>query len=125
MYLTNSIEDMEGNTHAMVGVFRGAAKMTKKLQRFGYVDVHLKKDTILGGKGLVLKGHEFHRSTVVWEDEDLSFRVKKSYRSTLEWDCGAYVNQTLGAYAHLHFANDCNLLKPMLESMQKRRVKNG
>ncbi|MCK8059762.1 MULTISPECIES: cobyrinate a,c-diamide synthase [unclassified Fusibacter] len=125
MYLTRSIEDMNGTAYEMVGVFDGRARMTEKLQRFGYVDVHLNEDTILGVKGTELKGHEFHRSTVDWNDTDLCYTVKKSYRSTKTWRCGAYVNHTLGAYAHLHFGNRQEVLEPLLECIRKRRTANG
>ncbi len=38
--------------------------MTKRLQRFGYVDIELNRDTVIGEQGWTMRGHEFHRSKV-------------------------------------------------------------
>ena len=47
MYLVSSIED-----YPMSNIFGGKAKMTNRLQRFGYVNIELIEDTILGKKGV-------------------------------------------------------------------------
>ncbi|NMB27203.1 MAG: cobyrinate a,c-diamide synthase, partial [Tissierellia bacterium] len=59
MYLVDSIEG-----YPMCGILRGKATMTDRLKRFGYVNIELNRDSILGKKGDILKGQEFHRSTI-------------------------------------------------------------
>lgn len=103
MYLSTSITDLEGETYQMVGVFSGNSVMTTKLQHFGYVGVELIEDCLLGKKGDILRGHEFHRSKTEFIDCDLVYEIHKSRRPSKKWQGGAYKNNTLGAYAHLHF----------------------
>ncbi|NMB28128.1 MAG: cobyrinate a,c-diamide synthase, partial [Tissierellia bacterium] len=59
MYLVDSIEG-----YPMCGILRGKATMIDRLKRFGYVNIELNRDSILGKKGDILKGQEFHRSTI-------------------------------------------------------------
>lgn len=132
MYLCNSMENMgseEGAPSAifeMVGALKGKAQMTERLQRFGYVEIELKDSCLLGNPKNALKGHEFHRSTVDWEpDQSLIYRVKKGYGSQLEWTCGAKNDNTLGAYAHIHFGNQPEVLKAWIDIIKTRRNSNG
>ncbi len=79
MYLCKAIIDLEGNTFEMVGVIDNKSIMTKKLQRFGYVDVELGEDCIIGPKGLKVKAHEFHRSEVsILEEDRTAYNVEKN-----------------------------------------------
>lgn len=47
---------------AMAGFFPEHAEMTARLQPFGYVDVILEQDCLIGPAGTRFKGHEFHYS---------------------------------------------------------------
>jgi cobyrinic acid a,c-diamide synthase len=104
--LNQEIINFEKTAHSMVGIFEGKSEMTKRLQRFGYVDVELNKDVVIGEKGWALKGHEFHRSIVTGiNEEKYAYNVRKIRDGKLlkEWKCGATKNNVLGAYAHIHF----------------------
>lgn len=106
MFLNQKIINFEKEAFEMLGVFEGYSEMTKRLQRFGYVDVELNKDVIVGQKGWNFKGHEFHRSIVSGIDEErYAYTVRKIRDGKLlkEWKCGASTNNVLGAYAHIHF----------------------
>ncbi len=103
MYLGSAISDLEGNKFDMVGVFAGSSAMTTKLQHFGYVGVELTVDCLLGKKGELLRGHEFHRSQTEFKDDALVYEIHKSRRPSKKWQGGIYKNNTLGAYAHIHF----------------------
>lgn len=124
MYLSESLEDMAGVQHPMVGALKGKAHMTSRLQRFGYVDVTVEAEGIFSA-GTHFKGHEFHRSTVKWsEDQALAYSVAKSFNftgTTRSWQCGAQRGNTLGAYAHVHFASAPEALTHWAELMEKRR----
>lgn len=125
MYLTKKMQDLKGHAYEMVGIFDGQARMTERLQRFGYVNVTLSADTLLGKKGQVFKGHEFHRSIVEWGRQTLVYDVSKESSQTQTWACGALTHNTLGAYAHLYFQKDNEALSPLLTLIDKRRHTHG
>lgn len=122
MYLTNSIKTLEEEAYDMCGVFDAKSEMTKSLQRFGYVNVHLNHDTILGPKGTKFKGHEFHRSQVI-ENKELShfYDVSKGGNGQGNWQCGLSINQCIGAYAHVHFYNNMDLARNLVRAMKTYR----
>lgn len=55
MYLGKSIENQN-----MVGVFEANFYNTKKLTRFGYINLQAKENTFLCQKHQIIKAHEFH-----------------------------------------------------------------
>ncbi|RJX24775.1 MAG: cobyrinate a,c-diamide synthase [Dethiobacter sp.] len=106
MYLSGGIVDNQGDFFAMTGAFPGTVKMTKRLQRFGYVEVELQSGNILGKKGERVRAHEFHHSLLVDEGgHEYSFRVKKirDGEVTATWECGIKRMNMLASYPHLHF----------------------
>lgn len=115
MYLTAYIETLEQQQYTMCGIFENGSKMTKRLQHFGYVQVTLTQETVIGPKGLQVKGHEFHRSMVVEDPNDLSpyhrYDVKKTKNQADKWK-GAYSKYNcLGAYPHIHFYSNQSIAK--------------
>lgn len=124
MYLSESLQDMEGTNYSMVGALRGKSHMTNRLQRFGYVDVTVNEEGVFP-EGTRFKGHEFHRCTTHWEsDQALIYTVRKSYvfsGTGKSWTCGAQSNRTLGAYAHVHFASAPEALTHWVNVMANRR----
>ena len=114
MYLTSSIE---GNP--MVGLFDARASMTDKLQRFGYVEIEFKGDTILGKSGTILNGNEYHRS-VIDIDEDSVFDIRKP-KSNRGWECGYIYKNTLSYYQHINFLGNMDSLDYLLDSIETKR----
>lgn len=106
MFLTNSITTLENRKYEMVGVFNREAKMTKRLQRFGYVDVSINKPCVISKGDDRVRGHEFHRSALNEVSRgDYAYKVNKIREGEIlkSWECGLIKNNTLGAYAHIHF----------------------
>lgn len=119
MYLSESIEDKEGNTYRMVGSIPGESKMTSKLQRFGYIEVEMKDENVLSKKPVVVRAHEFHySSTTVHGNLDTCYKVIKSRRNgePSTWECGYKVNNILAGYPHIHFWANTELAKGFVES---------
>lgn len=123
MYLLDEIIDIEDKTRKLCALIDGESHMTKRLQRFGYVEVETKENTIIGNKGLKFRAHEFHRSKVD-SDENTAYKVtKKRETDTTEWTCGYYKENILAAYAHNHFYSNPNIAINLLKSLKK--YKNG
>lgn len=123
MYLCESIEDLESKKYDMVGLFPFASKMTKRLQRFGYVEVKAEPGTpISGTQAECFKAHEFHRSVVEHENKgEFAYHVTKARpgEEHVQWSCGHLYKNCLGAYAHVHFYSNINLAKNFVKKCSK------
>lgn len=59
LYLHTAIRDRDGHPYQMAGVLPAACQDTKKLVRFGYIELEEKESHFLE-VGTRIKGHEFH-----------------------------------------------------------------
>ncbi len=107
MYLMREMTDFEGNTFPMLGVIPGRVMMNRRLQTVGYVRAEMLRDTVLGPKGTVLKGHEFHFSSEAAPEDAAEYPRAFSFCRTRRpepYDAGYARGNILGSYLHLHFA---------------------
>jgi cobyrinic acid a,c-diamide synthase len=111
MYLNETI-----NSKEMVGVFKGQSKLTKSLQRFGYIDMKLKQDCILGKKGDEITAHEFHKSVTDLGSEPI-FSITKTMGDA-KWECGYLYKNTYGGYPHINFIGNMNVLNNILNHIE-------
>lgn len=116
MYLTEQIEDC-----GMVGIFEGKTMLTNNLQRFGYIDIELKSDCMMGKKGDKLTAHEFHKSI-----SDVKGPMLYSIKKTMgngTWECGYSYKNVLAGYPHINFLGNMNAFLSMLNYVEhhKRR----
>lgn len=109
MYLTEKI----GN-FPMAGILKASCEMTSSLQNFGYVEITLKKDCLLGKRGDKLTGHEFHKSVCLSNMEKV-YSVKKSFGDK-SWECGYAKGKILAAYPHIHFYGNKKAFFHMLDT---------
>ena len=114
MYLTSLLEGLP-----MVGIFDGLTSMTDKLQRFGYTNIELREDTILGEKGWILPSNEYHRSMVEINDQAV-FDIKKP-KSKRAWECGYKYKNTLGYYQHINFLGNMDSFNYLMDSIEKSK----
>jgi cobyrinic acid a,c-diamide synthase len=117
MYLTEGITDFDNAFHEMAGVFPFKTKMKKGRSRLGYREAVLKNNSMLGAKGTMVRGHEFHYSEIVESAEarrgevtsfsqpEQIYSVKDGSGNTLD-DEGYKVKNTLGSYIHIHFGSN-------------------
>jgi len=106
MYLTESITDLEGQTHPMVGLVPGRIVTEGQQLKLSYVVIQAQRDSILAGKGQELRGHEFHLSDWVDLPPDLPRAyVVQHYGGSLHPRPEGYCRgNILASYIHLHFA---------------------
>ncbi|MEN8139741.1 MAG: cobyrinate a,c-diamide synthase [Thermodesulfobacteriota bacterium] len=99
MYLTEGIVDHDEQLHPMAGIFPVWAKMRKTRTSLGYREIRLRDDSLLGPKGTVLRGHEFHYSTIA----EMPAAIPRLYAVGNGTEEGYRYKNVLGGYIHLHF----------------------
>ncbi len=110
MYLCGGIVGKEGEKWPMTGCFPFTIRMLPRLRSLGYRELTLREDTLLGNKGALIRGHEFHYSEIDGKTDPVEtvFHVtpRIGKKTTEE---GYRVNRTLGGYLHLHFASNMEI----------------
>ncbi|HJV36757.1 cobyrinate a,c-diamide synthase [Geomonas sp.] len=104
IYLTRGVE-VDQALHPFVGIFPVQTTMLPRRKALGYRQVELLEDGLIGGKGTVARGHEFHYS----EMGEMPPHVERLYAVTRKGtDMGhegfCYKN-CLVSYIHLHFGS--------------------
>lgn len=101
MYLTEGIVDQKGKLCSMVGAFPVTARMQDRLASLGYREVKTEAASCFGPPGTVLRGHEFHYSTI----GEMPAHIPRLYTVNNGAREGYAYRQTLGGYLHLHFGS--------------------
>ena len=112
MYLLERYID-EGTTYNWVGAVAGETFMTKKLNRFGYINLTAQNDNVLCKAGETINGHEFHYSDST--NNGIGFLASKASGKG-EWNC-ANVSETLYAgYPHIHLWGNPNFARNFVKA---------
>jgi cobyrinic acid a,c-diamide synthase len=106
MYLCREILDHQQRTFPLVGVFPYAIQMLPRLKSLGYREITLQADSVIGRRGTVARGHEFHYSEILPSSQTLPaiYRLRTRTGDQRQAE-GFQINQTLGSYVHLHFGS--------------------
>ncbi|MDP2719590.1 MAG: cobyrinate a,c-diamide synthase [Dehalococcoidia bacterium] len=102
MYLAGGLTDFQGNKHPMVGLVPGWSEIAGGRLRLAYVSIEGQPGNPLVNSNDVIRGHEFHYSSLVQPDP-----TARSAWKVLEPDAraeGYLVQRTIASYIHLHFA---------------------
>ncbi|NEU05165.1 cobyrinate a,c-diamide synthase [Clostridium senegalense] len=111
MYLTEGIEDLNGNYYEMVGFFKGKTEMTTRLQNFGYCTNEI------DGLKKSINGHEFHKSKVSLNEKTVYNVTKSGFDGKIKkWTCGYLKKNTLAGYCHTHFFSNMDFLNFLMEN---------
>ncbi len=105
MYLCRELVDLDGEGHCMAGLIPARCIMQKRRAALGYVTAHTTRPTLLGPAGTVLKGHEFHYSTLQYDGTPPSPALEMQQAFATATSSGGYAAGNLFAsYLHLHWA---------------------
>jgi cobyrinic acid a,c-diamide synthase len=99
MYLTEGIVDHDQNYHKMAGIYPVKAAMQNRRTSLGYREVTTNRHSCFGPAGTVLRGHEFHYSTI----GEMPATVDRIYDLANLPQEGYQYRRVLGGYMHLHF----------------------
>lgn len=113
MYFGDHIEDFEGRTYPMVGLFSYRSTMKETRLTLGYRRVKALLDNPLMRAGEAVKGHEFHLSELVGESEGQAAYEVLDQSGRKE---GLRFKNTLASYIHLHFASKSTLAPAFVAS---------
>lgn len=107
MYLCEKLCAVDGKQYPMTGCFPFAIKMLPRLKSLGYREITLNCDTIIGKRGQIIRGHEFHYSEITANNtKNIKTVYKISTRTGIDKTNEGYqINRTLGSYIHLHFGS--------------------
>lgn len=119
MYLSRGIADFSGRNYAMVGLIPARCNMHEKLQTVGYIEAKALRDNALCAEGAVIRGHEFHFSSMVIDaaergDFPWAFQFTKT-RTNATYPSGYAKGSILASYLHAHFAGNLDAAKRWLE----------
>jgi len=116
IYLTERVE----NT-ALVGIFQGQTRLTPHLQHFGYVDIELQRDCLIGRVGDCLTAHEFHKAVSTIADAPV-FRIRKTLGDAT-WTCGYAYKNVLAGYPHISWLGHLDNFAHLLDYVEQQRHK--
>ncbi|MCC6347913.1 MAG: cobyrinate a,c-diamide synthase [Nitrospirales bacterium] len=142
MYLSQGIYDFEGTFFPMAGILPFPTQMKKGRAHLGYREIVLEAECILGGKGDVCRGHEFHYSEIRKGAEEGSngdagdgespgrpeekapapariYSVRDRTGRTLPGE-GYRVSNTLASYIHVHFGSNAAIAARFAHFIQER-----
>ena len=118
-YLQEELMDADGIAHRMCGVLQGCSRMTKKLVRFGYVEVSGEGGYF--GSGRAIRGHEFHYSDST-NNGNACKAVKPDGRA---WDCMVVQGRIVAGYPHLYYRSDPAFAEAFVRECRKFREERG
>jgi cobyrinic acid a,c-diamide synthase len=75
MVLGQVLVDAEGTAHRMTGLLDLETSFAKRKMNLGYRRAELKEDCVLGARGNVVRGHEFHYSSTIRSGDAPLFEV--------------------------------------------------
>ncbi|TAL08996.1 MAG: cobyrinate a,c-diamide synthase [Nitrospirae bacterium] len=122
MYMTQAIRDFEGRLHEMVGLFSAETVMKRPGLTLGYREVTVARPCLLGDAGMVVRGHEFHYSTLVPTGAlDYACALTDASGKPRSQD-GLIAGNTLALYTHLHFASQPVLAHTLVAAARRGRA---
>ena len=122
LYLHEYLETPEKEKYPMAGVIKGIGYNAGKLQRFGYMSIRAKKDTMLADKNQVFKAHEFHYWNSDCPGDD--YEVKKASDNSVT--VAGYGSDTLYAgFPHIYFYGNENAAERFMDACVRYKQDNG
>ena len=118
LYLHEEMEDDKGTARRMAGVIPGKAFRTKRLVRFGYIELEAMKAGLYLDKGKKIRGHEFH----YWDSTDNGtdcLAVKTDRKR--KWECIHMEGSLFAGFPHIHFYSNQAFAGRFIEECRKRR----
>jgi len=124
MYLMEQLE-YKNNNFELCSVMKGLVRFGEK-RVINYVEGEFQKDCILGEKGSRFKGHEFHHSNILLENQanvDFAYKMLRGEGIMDRMD-GIISKNCLASFAHLHAASYTGFAENFVKSARISTTKN-
>ncbi len=108
MYLHRKMEDMNGNVWPMADVIDGEVFRTRRLGRFGYIELTANREQVFCSAGEKIRGHEFHYFDSTANGD--SFHAAKPLRKR-SWDCIHAGENFAAGFPHLYYYSNPDFAK--------------
>ncbi|MCG7380697.1 cobyrinate a,c-diamide synthase [Paenibacillus sp. ACRSA] len=106
MVLAETLTDRQGVTFNMAGIVPAHVQMQTKRAALGYREASAVQDSFLLEKGDILRGHEFHYSTMTYHDSDtIPYAYETKGMRGLKPE-GYNSGHILAGYTHVHLASN-------------------
>lgn len=120
VYLTEGIDRTANQpTGDFAGIFPVRCRMLPRRKALGYRQVKLTENVIIGKKGAVLRGHEFHYSEIGTMPEQVERCYEVSRRGIVLGNEGFQIRNCLASYIHLHFGSNPDIAGTFVESCKR------
>ena len=106
MVLGESLEDAAGRQHAMTGLLSHATSFAKRKLHLGYRSAQLLADSVLGDKGAIVRGHEFHYASLTSAGDDAPFAELADGEGKTLGKAGGRRGRVTGTFFHAIAATD-------------------
>ena len=122
MYLCRSLTDAVGKEWRMCGLFETATRMHSRRVRLGYVRAATVADGPFGPANTMLRGHEFHWSSLVEDKRKWNpvFEVRDAEGGNPR-AAGIRQGNIWASYIHLHFASNPQACRSWLSHLGERQ----
>lgn len=122
IYLTGGVAADDNVLHPFVGIFPVQTRMLPRRKALGYREVKLLTDSVIGAKGSIARGHEFHYS----EMEEMPPEVERLYAVTRKGVAlgpeGYSYKNCLASYIHLHFGSSPDIADSFVKQCKAYRT---
>lgn len=119
LYLQQELEGSDGKVYKMAGVLTGKGFRTEKLCRFGYIQAASQSAGVTGGKGTVLKGHEFHYWDCTKNGDDFAAGKPMANRP---YNCMIHTNTMLAGFPHFYYYSNPQAIYHFLLQCQRFQI---
>lgn len=106
MYLAESLTDLNNQEFAMCAVLLVKTRMLER-PKLGYREVKTLQDSPIALAGTVIRGHEFHYSSLIENPTCTAYQYQNHQHET-QFE-GFNTGNILASYLHHHFASDVRL----------------
>lgn len=122
MYLADELTTRDGQRHRMAGVLPLSIEMLDRPEGFGYTEVKLLKDCLVGPRGTRLRGHSFHHSRVIpGANLDRCYRTRQVLTGSENRE-GYRAGNVLASYVHLSFAASPEAASNLVRNCRQSRT---
>ncbi len=123
VYLTEGIDASDNQPAAnFAGIFPVRCRMLPRRKALGYRQIELTQETIIGAKGAVVRGHEFHYSEIGTMPEVVERCYEVSRQGVVLGAEGFRIRNCLASYMHLHFGSSPELAATFVAACRKERT---